>query len=230
MSGFARGAAAIVVVFLLAVGAEIVLARSKDVSGTDHDVATPGVSPCVSCHLPRDEGADVLWAGDPIGNSAFSGLKPLCYSCHDGTVTAVGSYAFDYSRPMHPGVAGVKGEDCDRCHDPHGTENDRFLRVAGGANFCQSCHPEAGPGDHPINVNAIAEGADPKDGTWDPTHGDFNGTRLWNSEGNAPGNFVKCMTCHATHGGVPGTQFNTMDFESSHESFLPLCLNCHSGL
>jgi predicted CXXCH cytochrome family protein len=225
----AAAAVVIAAAILLLVGAEVVLGLMKDVSGTKHDVATPGVSPCLSCHLPRDPEGQTLWASDPNSSGAFSGQKPLCFSCHDGTVTATGSYVFESGSPEHLSSPGLKGQDCDRCHDPHETGYGKFIKLPGGANFCQNCHPRAGPSDHPIDVDSRAAGIQPADSDWDPNVGDFSGTRLWDMEGTGPGNFVKCLSCHSPHGGEPDTLINTLAFESSHESFLTLCQNCHYG-
>ena len=214
---------------VLIAGVSGVLGEMKNVADTPHDLAAPGASPCVYCHLPRDDGSDLLWAGDPNPGGQFSGLKPLCFSCHDGTVTAAGSYVFDASRPEHLSNPGLKDQDCDRCHDPHEAKNSAFVKVPGAANFCQSCHSRAGPTDHPVDVSAPAVGIKPVDQHWDPDVSDFNGTRLWNDAGDAPGDVMKCLTCHSPHGGQPNTEINTVAFNSSHESFLPICQNCHYG-
>ena len=223
--------AAVAVAVPLLVGAEVVFGQfaEKEVAGTKHDVATPGIAPCEYCHLPSDSQEELVWARDPNAGRALSGQRALCFSCHDGTVTAKGVYAFNPAREMHVREPGVRGRDCDLCHDPHEAKEDSFLKVAGHANFCQSCHGEAGPEDHPVDVSARIAGIEPHDGTWDPENGDYSGTRLWNADGTGPGEFVKCMSCHATHGGEPNTDFNTMPFESSHDAFLPLCLNCHAA-
>jgi len=208
--------------------AGIVLAeKKKDVSGTKHDVATPGTQACIYCHLPREQGGELLWASDPHANDEFSGLKPLCYSCHDGTVATIGRYAFTQGYPEHESVPGLKGQDCDRCHDPHETGYGKFIKYDGGADFCNNCHAEAGPSDHPVDVSVSLLGQQPRDTTWDPDSGDSQGTRLWNAAGSGPGDQVKCLTCHAPHGGLPGTKMNTLGVSGSHEEFLPLCQNCH---
>ena len=224
----AAGIAATALLVLIA-GATSVLGDTKDIASTPHDLAAPGVSPCVYCHLPRDDGSELLWAGEPNAGGQFSGLKPLCFSCHDGTVTATGSYVFDTSRPQHLTNPGLKDQDCDRCHDPHEAKDPQFVKVPGAANFCQACHSRAGPTDHPIDVSARALGVKPTDAHWDPDSGDFSGTRLWNDAGDAPGDLMKCLTCHSPHGGQPNTEINTIAFNSSHESFLPICQNCHYG-
>ncbi len=214
---------------LLAFGAQHVLGDTQDVSGSRHDVTAPDVPVCTSCHLPRDEEDELLWANEPDAGGQLSDMKALCLSCHDGTVTWKGMYAFNTARSMHVTEPGVRGHDCDLCHDPHDDSNDRFLKIAGGANFCRSCHEFAGAGNHPVDVDSRDGDSGPRDSTWDPENGDFSGTRLWDAEGTGPGQFVKCLSCHTTHGGEPDTAFNTMPFESSHDAFLPLCLNCHFG-
>ena len=229
-----KGAATLAVagagLLLLAASTTAVLGDMKDISNTSHDLAAPGGSPCVSCHLPRAAEGKLLWAGEPNAGGQFSGLKPLCFSCHDGTVTATGSYVFDVSRQEHASNPGLKDQDCDRCHDPHETKYAKFVKLPGAANFCQACHSLAGPTNHPINVSAAATGIKPADVHWDPDTGDFSGTRLWNPQGNAPGDLMKCLTCHSPHGGQPNTEMNTIAFNPSRESFLPICQNCHSEL
>ena len=212
---------------LLFVGTQSALGEERKVSGTKHDVAIPGAPVCVNCHIPYDPKAEVLWATKPNTSGAFSGLRPLCFSCHDGTVTSIGTFGFDLSRPMHIRSPGVRGEDCDRCHDAHGTPYAKFLKLPGGADFCHNCHLNAGPANHPVDVSARAAGIEPTDSHWDPYAGDFTGTRLWNEAGTGPGDYVKCLTCHATHGGQPGTKFNTVPYNPGNGSSAPLCLNCH---
>ena len=221
--------AAIVLAFVvLLVGAGVVLGQQKNVAGTKHDVASPDTPACVYCHVPADPEGKALWEGKPNDSGAFSGLKPLCFSCHDGTVSVLrSSYVFDPGRPEHLSKPGARGQDCDRCHDPHDTGYGKFLKLPGGAMFCRNCHFRAGPTDHPIDVDPADTGRVPLDRDWDPTHGDFSGTRLWNAEGTGPGNLVKCLSCHSPHGGQPGTEINTIAFSPVDESYLPLCGNCH---
>ncbi len=214
---------------LVLAGAGIVFGREKDVTGTPHDVATPGNPPCVSCHIPRDSGGQVLWSNDPRDDSGFSGLKPLCFSCHDGTVTTVGTYAFDTTRSEHPRTPSVKQKDCDLCHDPHEEGAGKFVKVDGGADLCRECHERAGPSDHPVDVDTRPKGIVPRDATWDAAQGDFTGTRLFDPSGTGPGYEVKCLSCHAPHGGEPDTSINTIELGGSHTPFMTLCQNCHYG-
>lgn len=211
----------------LLAGAGAVLGEKKDVAGTKHDVATAGTQACIYCHLPRDAKGELLWATEPNNSGDFAGLKPLCFSCHDGTVATVGRYAFTQGGAEHVSVAGLKGQDCDRCHDPHEAGYGKFIKYAGGAAFCNNCHEEAGPDDHPVDVNVGVLGQAPLDTSWNPQAGDNQGTRLWSEDGSGPGEYVKCLSCHAPHGGLPETKMNTMGVSASHDEFLPLCQNCH---
>jgi predicted CXXCH cytochrome family protein len=219
---------ALVVVAGLA-GATVVLGKDKDVSGTKHDVAAPGVAPCTECHIPRNPEGEVLWARDPNSSGPMAGMKAICFSCHDGTVTSVGTYVFDPGKPTHLSNPGIKGQDCDRCHDPHEAGYGKFVKQPRAANMCQSCHQRMADSDHPIDIDALAAGEAPKDAHFDPATGDFNGSRLFNAEGTGPGTQVKCLSCHSPHGASPGTSLNTVAFSSGHNSFLPLCANCHAG-
>lgn len=231
MSRIALPAAVALAAFVLLVPAMIpglVTGEERMVPGTQHDLAIPGESVCVACHIPWGREEEVLWAEKPNSSGDFSGLRPLCYSCHDGTVTPIGAFAFDLSRPLHLRDAGVKGADCDRCHDAHGTPYAKFLKLPGGANFCQNCHSRAGPANHPVDINVRAAGIEPADTHWDPYRNDLRGTRLWNQEGTGQGDSMKCLTCHATHGGEPNTEFNTLPLSSLDGSATSLCDNCHS--
>ncbi|MBI5288616.1 MAG: hypothetical protein HY873_06555 [Chloroflexi bacterium] len=215
-------AAAILGVTLIMLGTSTTLGEDRRISGTQHDVAIPGTPVCMYCHIPHAANAETLWASKPNMTGAFSGLRPLCFSCHDGTVTSLGSFAFDLARPLHMRSPGVVGADCDRCHDAHGTPYAKFLKLPGAADFCQGCHAVAGPVNHPVDIDARSLGIEPQDSSWNPYAGDFHGTRLWSEDGTGPGDYMKCLSCHATHGGEPDTSFNTMPSGS-------LCTNCHVG-
>jgi len=224
---FVMGTAATAAALLLA-SSRGALGEHKEVAGTKHDVATPGTPVCIYCHIPRDAAGQLLWPQGQLDTGSLSGEKRLCFSCHDGTVAPERSYVFDPASSEHPRNPGVEGQDCDRCHNPHGDKYGNFLKLPGGANFCWNCHFRAGPADHPIGVDAIAAGLVPKDSTWDPRAGDFSGTRLWNAAGTGPGNLVMCLTCHSPHGAQPGTQINTVLFAPEQGFFQALCENCHA--
>ncbi len=223
-------AAGVLGVGLVLMAGRAVLGDEGRVVGTKHDVATPGTPVCTVCHVQRDSEGQLLWAKPPNTEGPLAGLKQLCFSCHDGTVTSSSdAYVFDPARPEHPMTPGARGQDCDRCHDAHQSGYGKFIKLPGSANFCQACHPRAGPADHPVDVDARAAGVAPLDTEWDPNAGDLSGTRLWDLEGTGPGGVVKCLTCHAPHGGQPDTEINTIAFSGEHNSSLSLCAACHPG-
>ena len=199
------------------------------VIGGQHDlgVATgaAGVSACEVCHLPRDASGQPLWSEDPhAGDKSFSGIAPTCYSCHDGTVTDSGLYAFDAALAQHPVKPGEVGDDCDMCHDPHLADYGNFVLFPAGANLCKTCHTGGGSVSHPLNVDAAGPGIVPQDNRWDPDAGDFSGTRLWDEAGSRPGTLLKCLSCHAAHGTASET---LVSIAADGQGSTSLCANCH---
>jgi predicted CXXCH cytochrome family protein len=187
-----------------------------------------GVSACETCHLPHDASGEPLWAEGPYPEGApFSGTGPLCYSCHDGTVTPNGAYAFDPGLAQHPIEPGKAGEDCDMCHDPHVPDYSSFLLFPDGSNLCRVCHASSYDRFHALNVNALEAGYVPEDGRFSPNDGDFSGTRLWDASGSHPGDYLKCLSCHTAHGAVSDAALLTMRFREATSTVSPLCQNCH---
>ena len=160
------------------------------VVNSPHDVNAE--NPCSSCHIPHGANGDFLWARDYSSSAngaqdvtsnddagTSTAIKPMCYSCHDGTIASVGlKTAFSATHSNHrtraatalnsSGNAYGPNRDCDLCHDPHDDGNTDFLRyeryssrngghwytLTPGGNFCSSCH--TGNTDmasnHPIDV------------------------------------------------------------------------------
>ncbi|MHB0975629.1 MAG: cytochrome c3 family protein [Candidatus Aquicultorales bacterium] len=202
--------------------AKAALAGPGAVTGSKHDLGSPGSPSCVKCHIAHGGRGEYLWARTP-NTAGGSGEAPLCYSCHDGTVTSAGRYAFDTAYRQHD-----EG-DCKTCHNAHSNQYGRFLDFSAGANFCNSCH-SSGEHDHPVNVQPGA-GDTPVDQIFNPNTNDFSGTRLYNQAGTAlatTGGYVKCLTCHSPHGGN-GENITTMPHANSGNSTSPLCQNCHGG-
>jgi predicted CXXCH cytochrome family protein len=207
------------------------IAEQGKVTGTAHDLGTPGetgVSSCETCHVPHEEQGQVLWEGDPRQDGEFTGLAPLCYSCHDGTV-ADGSYAFDQGLAQHPVEPGEPGQDCDLCHDPHISDYGSFVLFPSGANLCQACHEHASEADHPVNVKLSEAKFAPSDTHRDPNAGDLSGARLWDRTGRTGSEYTKCLTCHAAHAGSPAESLLSIDPADAVSTTPALCKNCHSG-
>jgi predicted CXXCH cytochrome family protein len=220
-------AAVIAGLVLALAGGWLALADQGRVTGTPHDVAAHGagaVSSCETCHIPHEASGEALWDGDPREGDGFSGAEPVCYSCHDGTI-ASGAFVFDPETVRHP-IDRDGGEDCDMCHDPHVYDYGNFLTFPSGANLCQACHESAGGSDHPVNVNVHEAGFDPLDTEWGPDEGDTHGTRLWDPSGRPAGEYLKCLSCHAAHGGSTDSLLATEDTSGSAPAF---CANCHNG-
>jgi len=210
---------------LLALGAYGAFGQQGHIIGSKHDLASPGVAACEQCHIPHDAYGDYLWARGPNpAGGTYVGIRPLCYSCHDGTVTEEGRYAFDETLSQHPTVPGEPSKDCDMCHNAHTPEYGNFLLFPSGANLCRSCHGKAGPTDHPVDVDAAVA---PLDSQWNPITGDLSGTRLWDAAGAGPGSQVKCLSCHSAHGGLQGSDLSTMLYRDPTSTISPLCQNCH---
>ncbi|MCL5735173.1 MAG: cytochrome c3 family protein [Actinobacteria bacterium] len=149
----------------------------SNVVNTVHNVTRglPGANPCEGCHIPHDASGAFLWARNPhasgggssVGPSSTTAIKPLCYSCHDGTVAVTGmKTVFDPTKANHKTKAASTlitsgsqkgqpygpGRDCDLCHNPHDDGNTDFLiygrtgangahvTVTPGGNVCVACH------------------------------------------------------------------------------------------
>jgi predicted CXXCH cytochrome family protein len=208
------------------------LGQQGKVISSEHDLGvmaySAGVSACETCHFPHDASGEPLWAQGPHKEGEpFSGSGPLCYSCHDGTVTPGGSYAFDLDLAQHPTTPGQVGEDCDMCHDPHVPDFSNFLLFPSGANLCKACHAKANDKDHAMNADAIETGYVPQDSQWSPNDGDFSGTRLWDAGGSQSGDLLKCLSCHAAHSAASDDTLLTMSYRDETSSVSPLCRNCH---
>jgi hypothetical protein len=122
-------------------------AGKGDIFGGDHDTGTPGSPTCAQCHTPHKAEGMYLWANVPYSPYAGeSEILPLCFSCHDGSVTSDGSYFVDADHNHPQGtvmydpdhVPGTGDEfpitehgayetsckkcmepDCGKCHDAH---------------------------------------------------------------------------------------------------------------
>jgi hypothetical protein len=193
-------------------------------SANKHNVAPAGTDPCEYCHTPHGANGAFLWkqpvsqaaagqqvAGTTVDAGYSSDIKPLCYSCHDGTtlvprtsgpasVVSVGSMtAFSTNHFNHRTTAasalnssGAKqgiGKDCDRCHDPHDDTPGNYLRP----EYKTRVYDENG---HVVKTNSAATAmlpysADPAN---DYNTSGKNKTVSWYSPLLKGGNF--CATCH----------------------------------
>ncbi len=225
------------------------------VVNSPHDVQAE--NPCSSCHIPHGANGDFLWARDYSTSTAgasdvtknddegvSTAIKPMCYSCHDGTIASVGLLtAFSATHTNHrtraatairasTGLPYGPGRDCDLCHDPHDDGNTKFLKyerlsrgawvpIQPGGNVCSSCH--SGNLDmaanHPVNVVPSASST-PSDASWVPAVNDYSGTRLYDPTSHlvstAATAQVACGSCHTPHGADPAALGKTETGEVFH--------------
>lgn len=204
----------IIAVASLAICPAIVFAG---VQGTPHDLSSGPNDLCFACHVPHNAAGDNLWARDLTGIS-FGGVQQLCYSCHNGDVSIVGSgTAFSTTLEQHLPV----GSDCSgtgACHDVHnaapgGGTTGRFVVVdETSGSYCVTCH----------DATAFGSG----------THGDHTaGTNHFTNGGT-----FNCEQCHTVHGAVPqttnpGTLTRPILLADNTASgaYGDFCASCHNG-
>ena len=133
---------------------------------------------CTSCHNGnfgeynmQDKGASKYLAPDPVAKT--------CGECHD-TVDEWGRNRFGHG-PVNDGR-------CERCHNPHGSDNEFFLRKSIW-DLCTTCHAEKADGQHVIPQigfgRRTASGGHPTRDRVDPVR---------------PGRELTCSGCHDPHG------------------------------
>lgn len=185
------------------------------VAGSDHDLTGQGQKLCFACHIPHNALGDKLWASTPSGT--FTGVADLCYTCHDGSVTTVGTQtAFDAAKEQHATV----GPDCSgegACHDVHNQNPNgtgRFVVVTEtNGSYCESCHdatqfPGAeGLGDHTAGLTHYTNGST-----------------------------FTCNQCHTIHGATaqttnpPGlTNPILLADNQTGAAYGDFCISCHNG-
>lgn len=133
-----------------------------------------------------------------------------CGNCHRDKLAKI-------DRSGHMPVREGKLE-CSTCHNPHGSQNVRLLRVGNTLNeACTSCHAEKrGPflWDHaPVRENCA---------TCHDPHGSANERSL---VAKLP---FLCQRCHS-HGGHPASVYDRTQLTNS-RLYNRGCVNCHSNI
>jgi len=198
-------------------------------------IRNPGTLPpdqvstiCTTCHY---SGEHEYWQSSPHNrrhltcttchsqHSAMSLEKQLkaqsviqtCGKCHRDKLAKL-------DRSGHMPVREGKLE-CSSCHNPHGSQNVRMLRVGNNiAEACTGCHPEKrGPflWDHPPVRENCATCHDP--------HGSANDRAL---VAKVP---FLCQRCHV-HTRHPATAYDNNQLTTNTRLYNRGCLNCHSQI
>lgn len=190
------------------------------VSGGKHDLTTwaggGGAKPlCEACHTPHNAFGDNLW-GSAVG-TGYSVVGNLCYTCHDGSVTSVGSAtAFNTALEQHKTAVGNDcSGDANSCHDVHNEGTGKFITVAIDApsgTYCVSCHDDTDAGslgDHTTGMQHYTSGTTFNCNSCHMAHGATAQTAPIGSltnpilrEDNMVSGYGQfCVTCHDDAGG-----------------------------
>ena len=158
---------------------------------------------CTSCHSVHDFKSEThqLKAKDEL---------VLCATCHRDKVAKM-------DLPAHMPVREGK-MTCSSCHDPHGTTNEKLLRVGDNVTeLCTSCHQEK-RGPYLWEHAPVSEGCT----TCHDAHGSVNERML---VAKLP---MLCQRCHIStrH---PATVYDSTQL-TSNRLFGRSCVNCHYNI
>ena len=166
-----------------------------------HDQRQLTCTTCHSVHSPESQSGQLVKEDQ---------LK-VCARCHRDKVAKL-------DRSGHMPVREGKLQ-CSSCHNMHGSQNVRLLRVGFSVvEACTSCHQEKrGPflWDHPPVRENCTTCHDP--------HGSANERLL---VAKVP---FLCQRCH-THSRHPATVYDNAVFKSSNRAYGRGCVNCHSAI
>ena len=148
----------------------------KNMSRTKNTHAPTANWLCLDCHNGKvgeynmdSENASKYLAPDPISRT--------CASCHEDV---------QQWQSNKYGHGPVNDGRCERCHNPHGSDNEFFLRKSIW-DLCTTCHAEKANGKHVVSsfVYGRNQGAHPTKDRRDPSR---------------PDRELTCSSCHDPHG------------------------------
>lgn len=154
---------------------------------------------CIQCHSGETEyfnkemnKKSIFIAPDPIDNK--------CFSCHE----KIKDSWYNKDSKHGPVMTGR----CTKCHNPHSSNNEFFLRKPIW-KLCTTCHDEKATGKHVLSsfVFGRNKGAHPTQHRKDPAR---------------PGRELVCSSCHNPHGS-DGIYLLRTQGKSSYS----ICKRCH---
>lgn len=151
---------------------------------------------CTECHT----GQVGEYGSDADRKSKYSAPDPImdrCFDCHEN------SKANWFARKSEHGP--VRDGRCNRCHNPHSSDELFFLRKPIW-DLCTTCHAEKASGAHVIS-SFVRDSSHPTRGKPDPAR---------------PGRELVCSGCHDPHGSE-----GIYLLRSKGNTAFSVCVRCH---
>jgi predicted CXXCH cytochrome family protein len=151
---------------------------------------------CTECHTGKG-GEYGEESGDKSKYTAPDPIMERCFSCHENTKKLW------FSRKSEHGP--VRDGRCNRCHNPHASNELFFLRKPIW-DLCTTCHAEKASGAHVIS-SYVRDKSHPMKGKPDPSR---------------PGRELACSGCHDPHGSD-----GIFLLRSKGKTAFSICIRCH---
>ena len=151
---------------------------------------------CTECHT----GENGDYTDLTKGKSKYRAPDPImdrCFSCHENIKSSW------FAKKSEHGP--VRDGRCNRCHNPHGSNNEFFLRKPIW-DLCTTCHSEKASGAHVIS-SYVRDKSHPTKGKPDPSR---------------PGRELGCSSCHDPHGSE-----GIFLLRSKGKTAFSICVRCH---
>ena len=103
-----------------------------------HHPVPEGRMVCSDCHLVHPQSAGTKADADPRSTNQAETIgmysnRQACVSCH---AEVAGPFVY-----QHDPAEGLTGEACLECHNPHGSQNPKMLKLF-SRGLCTQCHSE----------------------------------------------------------------------------------------
>lgn len=164
------------------------------------NIHPPVKDQCTNCHDPHTENHQYQLKAD--------GKKDLCLMCHTDKEVWIKSVTDKHG-------ALDKPRKCLECHDPHGSENPKFLITDTNKELCLTCHSESLVTDETgYKLANIGKQLD--------NNPDWHGPILWGD----------CAACHNPHGSYNFRMLKSAFPRNFYQKFDKdnyICFQCHEA-